>query len=64
MDLVMVTKTRLYLIETKLNKDAATAMRQINIKQYAERFALYTLPRVKVGINFTVSSIRRKTGRL
>ena len=51
-DIVMLTKTRLYIIELKLNKDARTAMRQININQYARRFALCGLPVTKVGINF------------
>ena len=51
-DLVMATKTRLYLIETKLNRSAEAAIGQINLREYDKRFALYTLPMVKVGINF------------
>ena len=51
-DLVLVTPTRLYLIETKLDQSAEAAMQQIDLKQYDKRFALYTLPVVKVGINF------------
>ena len=51
-DLVLVTPTRLYLIETKLDQSAEAAMQQIDIKQYDKRFALYTLPVIKVGINF------------
>ena len=51
-DVVMLTRTRLYLIELKLNRDAKTAMRQIDLKQYARRFALCQLPVTKVGINF------------
>ena len=51
-DVVMRTKTRLYVIELKLNRDTATAMRQIELKDYPERFALCGLPVVKVGINF------------
>ena len=51
-DLVMATKTRLYLIETKLNRSAEAAIDQINLREYDKRFALYTLPMVKVGINF------------
>ena len=51
-DVVMLTDDTLYLIELKLNKDAKTAMRQINLKQYDQRFALCGKPIVKVGINF------------
>ena len=40
----------------KLNKDAATAMRQINLKDYAKRFALCDKPITKVGINFDAKS--------
>lgn len=51
-DIVLRNATSLYLIELKFNKYAATAMRQINLKNYAERFALCNLPIVKVGINY------------
>ena len=51
-DIVMLTSTDLYVIELKLNKDAQTAMRQINIKDYRQRFALCGKPVTKVGINF------------
>lgn len=51
-DVVMLTDDTLYLIELKLNKDAQTAMQQINIRDYDKRFALCGLPIVKVGINF------------
>ena len=51
-DIVMETDTRLYLIELKLNKNAQTALQQINLKNYAQRFALCGKPIVKVGINF------------
>ena len=51
-DVVMLTNDTLYLIELKLNKDAQTAMQQINLKQYDKRFALCGKPVVKVGINF------------
>lgn len=55
-DIVMLTHTHLYIIELKLNKDAQTAMRQINIKDYAQRFALCGKPVIKVGINFNAKS--------
>ncbi len=51
-DIVMLTKTDLYLFELKLNKSAQTVMRQINLKDYRQRFALSGKPVTKVGINF------------
>ena len=51
-DIVLLTKTDLYLIELKLNKDAQTAMHQINLKNYRQRFVLSGKPITKVGINF------------
>lgn len=51
-DIVMLTDIRLYIIELKLNRDAKTALQQINLKNYAQRFALCGKPIVKVGINF------------
>ena len=51
-DVVMRSSNTLYLFELKLNKDAATALEQINLKDYASKFALSQLPVVKVGINF------------
>ena len=51
-DVVMISSNTLYLFELKLNKDAATAIEQIKLKDYASKFALCNLPIVKVGINF------------
>ena len=51
-DIVLLTTTRLYLIELKLNKSAEAAVQQINLKNYAQRFALSGKPVTKVGINF------------
>jgi len=51
-DIVMLTKTDLYLIELKLNKSALAAMQQINLKNYRQRFALSGKPITKIGINF------------
>ena len=53
-DIVMLTEDTLYIMELKLNKDAQTAMQQINLKQYDQRFARCGKPVVKVGINFDV----------
>ncbi|MEI3052829.1 MAG: AAA family ATPase [Prevotella sp.] len=51
-DVVMETEDTLYLIELKLNKSAQSAMQQINLKQYGQRFARCGKPIVKVGVNF------------
>ena len=51
-DVVLRTKTTLYVMELKLDKTAVEAMEQINLKNYPERFALCGLPVVKVAINF------------
>lgn len=46
------TDKALYLFELKINKSAAAAMKQIDLKDYPARFAMCGLPIVKVGINF------------
>ena len=51
-DMVMNTGKTLCLFELKLNGSAEAAMRQIDLKDYASRFALSGLPVVKVGISF------------
>ena len=51
-DMVMQTKKALYLFELKIDKSAAAAMRQIDLKDYAAKFSQCGLPIVKVGINF------------
>lgn len=51
-DMVLRTHTTLYVVELKLNKSADAAMRQIDLRNYPERFALCGLPMVKVAINF------------
>lgn len=51
-DVVMETEDTLYLIELKLNKSAQSAMQQINLKQYGQRFARCGKPIAKVGVNF------------
>ena len=50
--MVMNTGRTIYLFELKLNKSAEVAMQQIDLKDYASRFALSGLPVIKVGINF------------
>ena len=51
-DIVLRTKTTLYLMELKLDKSAGEAMEQIDLKNYPERFALCGLPVVKVAVSF------------
>ena len=51
-DMVMRTATKLYLVELKLDRSTETAMQQIDLKQYPERFALCGLPVVRVAVNF------------
>ena len=55
-DLVMRSKTDLYLIETKLGDNARAAMHQIELKDYAARFSTYNLPVTKVAIAFDCST--------
>ena len=55
-DMVVRTRTHIYLFELKMNQSAEAAMKQIEFKDYAKRFALSGLPIVKVGINFDVDS--------
>ncbi len=52
MDIVLQTGGKIYLIELKFNKSSEEAVKQIDIKNYPERFALRGLPVVKVGLNF------------
>ena len=51
-DMVLRTSKALYLFEMKLNRSTEAALQQIDLKDYASRFALDGLPVVKVGIDF------------
>ena len=51
-DLVLQTRTTLYLFELKLDKSADAAMKQIDLKDDAQRFALCALPTVKAAVSF------------
>lgn len=55
-DMAMTYRGFLYLFEIKINDTAASALNQINIKNYAKRFALLCLPIVKVGIAFDTAT--------
>ena len=50
-DVVIQTRSKLYVIEIKLNKDAKAAMNQIEINEYDKSFALCHKEVVRVGIN-------------
>ena len=52
-DMVLGTKTHVYLMEFKLNTSAAMALEQINDRGYAIPFELDGRKIVKVGINFS-----------
>ena len=51
-DMVMNSGKAIYLFELKLDKSADAAMQQIELKDYASKFALSGLPVVRVGISF------------
>ena len=51
-DVVVLSRTDLYLIEIKMDRGAQAALRQIELKDYRRRFALSGNPVTKVGINF------------
>ena len=55
-DMVLRTATQIYIFGLKLNKDADTAVHQIDERRYPERFALSGLPIIKVGVNFDMKT--------
>lgn len=55
-DIVMRTATTLYVMELKIGEEAAAGMKQIDLKDYPSRFALYGLPMVKVAVSFDKES--------
>ncbi len=52
-DMALRTDEAVYIFELKFNGSAEEALAQIDLRSYPERFALYGLPIVKVGINFS-----------
>ena len=52
-DMVLKTKRSIYKLELKYKKDAETAMKQIDRKDYAAAFADDPRKKFKVGINFS-----------
>ncbi len=53
MDMVVHTRTHIYLFEFKFDGSAQEALRQIAVKNYSALFSLERLPIVKIGINFS-----------
>lgn len=51
-DMIMNARNKIYIIEVKLNKSAESALKQIDLRQYGERFLIEGKPIVRVGVNF------------
>lgn len=60
-DIVVNNHHKVYILELKIDKPASEALAQIDVKNYAERFADSNLTVVKVGIGFD-SSTRNISG--
>ena len=56
MDILMQTPDYIYILELKINQDAATALRQIDEKGYAHPFASDSRRLFKIGLNFSTQS--------
>ena len=55
-DMVLETKTTIYVMELKFNKTAQEALAQINSKHYADAFKMKGKEIVKVGMNFALEN--------
>ncbi len=53
MDMVVRTRTHIYLFEFKFDGSAREALQQIDVKNYSAPFSLEGLPIVKIGVNFS-----------
>ncbi len=53
MDIVVRTRTHIYLFELKFDGSAQEALEQIDMKNYETPFSLEGLPIVKIGVNFS-----------
>ncbi len=53
MDMVVRTRTHIYLFEFKFDGSAEEALQQIDVKNYSAPFSLEGLPIVKIGVNFS-----------
>ncbi len=55
-DLSLETKTRIYVIELKINKDVQSALDQINLRNYTAKYSPVPLPIYKLAITFDSNS--------
>ena len=60
-DIVIETKTHIFIMELKFDKTAEDALSQINTVRYADAFVMKGKKIVKVGINFRVKGERNIT---
>ncbi len=51
-DMTLETRTRIYVIEIKVNKSVESALDQIDTNKYTAKYSLQPLPVYKLGINF------------
>ncbi len=56
LDLLLQTASKIYIMELKISSTAESALKQIEVKDYQARFAIYDFPIVKIGINFDVET--------
>jgi hypothetical protein len=52
-DSILINNDYVYIFEFKIDQDAQTALNQINIKNYAGRFAMDNRKIIKVGVSFS-----------
>jgi len=57
-DAVVQSEKAIYIIEFKINQSAETAIKQINEKRYAEKYANDRRPKILLGINFDTETRR------
>ena len=57
-DAVVKSEKAIYIIEFKINQSAEIAIRQINEKRYAEKYASDRRPKILLGINFDTETRR------
>lgn len=60
-NLVMNARNKIYIIEVKIDKNADSALDQINLRDYGERFLIQGKPIVKIGVNFDSENIHNIT---
>lgn len=55
-DAVAETNERIYLFEFKLDKDAASALQQVNEHEYYQKYQLHGKPITCIGVNFDTTT--------